>query len=38
VKAVVKAIDEYLQSGKAPKYASSQRLVDRYHGIPTLGL
>ncbi len=32
VKAVMKMIDEYLATGKAPKYAT-QRLVARYYGV-----
>lgn len=35
VRAVVKMIDEFLQSGKAPKYAAVDRVVDRYLGINT---
>lgn len=36
VTAVLKMIDEFIKSGKAPKYASVGRLVDRYYGIKPL--
>lgn len=36
VKAVVKMVDEYLTSGKAPKYAAAWRLVARYYGVKPL--
>lgn len=35
VKAVVKMIDDFLQSGRAPKYSSVDRVVDRFLGINT---
>jgi len=34
VKAVIKMIDEFIASGKSPKYASANRLVDRFLGLP----
>lgn len=35
VKAVIKMIDQFLASGKAPKYATADRVIDRFLGINT---
>ena len=36
VKAVMKMIDEYLANGKAPKYSSVDRVIDRFFGVKPL--